>query len=43
MASCLVIPKVLHVHEGIFKIVATNSVGTTDHTFELTTMGNFVN
>ena len=39
-SSNLIIPKVLPTHLGKFKIVASNSVGTVDHTFELNVLGN---
>jgi hypothetical protein len=38
--SNLVIPKVLATHLGIFKIVASNSVGSVEHIFELNVIGN---
>jgi len=38
-ACNLVIPKVSSTHLGKFKIVATNSVGSVEHTFDLNVLG----
>ena len=38
-ACNLVIPKVSSTHLGKFKIVATNSVGSIEHSFDLNVLG----
>ena len=39
-ACNLIIPKVSSTHLGKFKIVAVNSVGSIEHTFDLNVLGN---
>jgi hypothetical protein len=39
-ACNLVIPKILAVHLGKYRVKASNSVGEAEHTFELNVLGN---